>query len=72
MDISLGEADSADWTLPVPVCCCVVDAFLAEDVGTGLEHYLSLAISTASAHYLGFVLLHLSPQHLKLRFCIQL
>lgn len=59
MNIRLGEAGPAYWALSVPVGCSIVDAFLAEDVGTSLENHLSFPLCPATTHYLGFVLFHL-------------
>ena len=49
MDVCLGEPDSANRTLPVPIGCGIVYALLAKYVGTCLQNDLSLTFSPASA-----------------------
>lgn len=68
MDISLCESYSADGALPVPVAQEIVDALLAEDMRTGVEYHLTLALGSTTAHYLVFVLLQLHLEHLV--FCL--
>lgn len=67
MDVSLRESYSADGALSISVSHQIVNALLAEDMRTGVEYYLALALSSATAHNLVLELLELQLEHLVLR-----
>ena len=50
VDIRLCKTDSTYRTLSITVGRGIIDAFFAENVRTGFENYLSLAVGCAYAH----------------------
>lgn len=67
MNICFGESYSADGALAIPVFHQIIDALLAEDMRTGVEHHFALAFSPATTHNLVLKLLELQLEHLLLR-----
>ena len=50
-DVCLAEAYSADGAFSISMGGGIINTFLAENVGTGLQSYLSLPVGSASTHY---------------------
>lgn len=63
MNVGLGETNAADWALPVSVGSDVVNTLFAEDMRAGFEGHFPFPVCSATAHYLGFVLLKFNPEH---------